>query len=95
MDSQSIPLVVAILIFCIPWSQLLASDSWQINRLMHPQQDHLKQESKGAVFIYDGLYDSDVETALTDQFNRIEHMMFIRTKVLDNGVIEEADDCDD
>ena len=45
--------------------------------------------------IYDGLEDKVVEQALDTQFERIDHMMFVRTReTLPDGSIEFEDDCD-
>ena len=46
--------------------------------------------------IYDGLDEPVVDQALDQQFERIEHMMFVRTRhVTPAGTVEvEDDDCD-
>jgi hypothetical protein len=59
--------------------------SWQMDRLFAPTQYDLKREAKGRVMIYDGLADRDVERALDKQFDRLEHMMFIRVVVTDDS----------
>lgn len=73
--------------------QVHSEESWQLKRLLHPDNEDLTKESKGSVFIYDGLYETDIEFALTNHFHRIESMMFIRTKVVTDGEVEEVDDC--
>jgi hypothetical protein len=79
--------------------------SWQLSRLFAPTPYDLKREANGRVMIYDGLTDKDVERALDQQFNRLEHMMFTRIVVTDDSgnarrtesgeVVTESDDgCD-
>lgn len=63
--------------------------------LFNPTQSQIKAESRGRVTIYDGLDNSDVETALDTQFDRIDNMMFVRTRhTLKDGSVEEDDDCE-
>ena len=57
-----------------------AEDGFQYNALFHPSQGLLAAEARGRVMIYDGLDNEDVERALDTQFERIEHMMFVRTR---------------
>jgi hypothetical protein len=57
-----------------------ANDSFQYNALFNPTQAQLMAEARGRVMIYDGFDNALVERALDDQFGRIEHMMFIRTR---------------
>ena len=67
----------------------LAQDSdekmrnWQLASLFQPSEHQLEVERKGRVFIYDGLRTTDVERALEEQFDRIEHMMFAGTIIAD------------
>ncbi len=60
-----------------------AEDDWQLRMLNKPSQAQLELEKKGRVFIYDGLTDAQVEQAVDQQFDRMEAMMFVRTKVTD------------
>jgi len=65
------------------------------NLLLNPSQSHIEAESRGRVTIYDGLDNSEVETALDTQFDRIDSMMFVRTRhTLKDGSVEEDDDCE-
>jgi hypothetical protein len=70
-------------------------DGFQYNALFHPSQSQLAAEARGRVMIYDGLEGDDVERALDTQFNRIEHMMFVRTRETqpDGEVYVEDDGC--
>ncbi|MGD2118067.1 MAG: hypothetical protein PVG66_06900 [Chromatiales bacterium] len=55
---------------------------WQIKHLMQPDGRQLQlEQQRQQVFIYEGLKLSDVELALDDHFNRIQHMMFIGTRL--------------
>jgi hypothetical protein len=66
-----------------------ANDGFQYNALFNPTPAQLKAEARGRVMIYDGLDNALVERALDAQFDRIEHMMFIRTRQ------SSSDDTDD
>ena len=57
--------------------------SWQTARLFAPTQADRKSEEKGRVMIYDGVTDKDVQRALDEQFDRLDHMMFTRVVVTD------------
>ncbi len=83
---------------------LADTGSWQQNRLFAPSAAARAQEEAGAVIIYEGLRDVDVERAMDEEFDRIEHMMFVSTVVTDaagnpridprTGNVEtESDDC--
>ena len=85
---------VTILFLMVTPSQGNNQASWQLKRLLQPSPKHLHAEQRGQIFIYDGLFEQDVESALTDHFNRIEHMMFIRTKEIQQGMVVQNDDCD-
>ena len=93
MDIDRKSCVVAFPLFLASIVQVHGDESWQLKRLLDPDHQELIQESNGTVFIYDGLFDSDIEFALTDQFHRIESMMFIRTKSISDGEVEQEDDC--
>lgn len=69
--------------------------TYQLDRLFYPSQHDLLQERSGQVFIYDGLFHDQVELAMELEFERIEHMMFVRTKSEQpSGDIIEDNDCD-
>jgi len=52
-------------------------------RLFDPTEAELASEAEGRIYIYDGLTDSDVQRALNEEFERVENMMFIRTRKTD------------
>ena len=77
---------------------------WQMQHLLHPSPDQLRQEQQGKIFIYDGLKDKEVDQVMQKQFNRIQSMMFIRIISTDKkgkprrdpvggGLVLEDDDC--
>ena len=73
------------------------NESFQYNTLFDPTPARLKAEERGRVMIYDGLDNALVERALDEQFDRIEHMMFIRTRQSssddDNAATADDDGC--
>lgn len=73
----------------------VADDSFQMNALFNPGKAQLQAEARGRVMIYDGLDEETVERALDEQFERIDHMMFIRTRRAgpEGAVIVTDDDC--
>jgi hypothetical protein len=74
-----------------------ANDGFQYNALFNPSLAQLKAEDQGRVMIYDGLDNAVVERALDEQFDRIEHMMFVRIRQStpddDDEYIIEDDGC--
>lgn len=63
--------------------------------LLNPSQAVLRAEQRGRVTIYDGVENGLVEQALDRQFDRIDHMMFVRIEyVQEDGSLEYDDDCD-
>lgn len=52
---------------------------WQVNRLLHPNARQVALEQSGKVFVYYSLTDKLVDRAMSDNFDRIEYMMFART----------------
>ena len=57
--------------------------TWQERRLFHPTASERKGELRGRIMIYDGMRDIDIQRALEQNFERVEAMMFVRTKVTD------------
>ncbi len=81
------------------------SDHWQVRMLHQPSDIQLALETKGRVFIYDGLTDVEVGRAVDEQFERMGSMMFVRTVLTDASgqaqtnsetgeVLVEDDGCD-
>lgn len=62
-----------------------ALHDWQVQRLMEPSPRDLEKERKGSVYIYDGLTEREVDTALDNQFHRIQSMMFVGTVKTDES----------
>jgi hypothetical protein len=72
-----------------------AGDDWQKERLLSPTPAQLAAETKGQVVIYDGLDSRVVDRALDEQFQRIDSMMFVRTRHTEpDGSNWVDDDCD-
>lgn len=53
-------------------------NDFQLNRLHNPSEHQYLAESKGKIYIYDGLTSNQVSTALDNHFERIDSMMFTR-----------------
>lgn len=72
------------------------ADNYQHRMLFMPSESTLLAEAKGRVMIYDGLARKTVDRAMDGQFGRIDNMMFVRTREIqdDGEVYEEDDDCD-
>ena len=52
----------------------------ELRRLLAPTAAELRAEAVGRIYIYDGLRESDIAQAMDEEFERVENMMFIRTK---------------
>lgn len=81
--SKPLRLLSAAMVGCTAWlGAASAADVSEIElrRLFDPTQAELAAESEGRIYIYDGLTDIDVQRALNQEFDRVEHMMFIRTR---------------
>ena len=62
---------------------------WQLQLLFEPRASQQKSEQRGRIFIYSDLTDTVVEKAMDEEFDRIEHMMFVRTVSTDaDGEVE-------
>jgi hypothetical protein len=59
---------------------VVAAQNWQMRRLMQPTQLEMQGEIRGGVFIYDGLHSRQIDKALDANFERMQNMMFIRTR---------------
>lgn len=77
-------------------SPVYAADDYQQKVLFSPSSSMLQAEAKGRVMIYDRLKSETIEQAMTQQFDRIENMMFVNTLYKrENGNHEvEEEDCD-
>ncbi len=73
-----------------------AANDYQTNVLLSPSSGILEAEAKGRIMIYDSLENETVERAMSEQFERIENMMFIRTQYIqEDGEYEVEDEgCD-
>lgn len=75
---------IAITVIGQVWAAAATADNagdWQLAMIHDPSTAQLRVEERGRVFIYDRLDDADVELAMNTQFNRLDNMMFVRTKV--------------
>ena len=61
------------------------SETWQERRLFHPTPSEQKRDKDGGVMIYEGMRDLDIKLAMNANFDRIESMMFVRTKITDKA----------
>ena len=73
-----------------------AEDSFQYKALFSPSNAQQRAEARGHIMIYDGLDNAVVERAMDEQFDRVEHMMFVRTRNTkpDGEVSYDDDGCD-
>lgn len=62
-----------------------AGDLYEIEkrRLFSPTPAERAADARGQIYIYDGLRDLDINHAMDQEFDRIENLMFIRTKKTD------------
>jgi hypothetical protein len=84
-------------VLLVPFSTTAGAESdFQHRVLFSPTNSQLKAETRGRVMIYDGLDNAEVERAFDEQFDRIENMMFVRTRSTepDGEFSYEDDGCD-
>lgn len=97
-------IVLLLLGFTAPGAFADPVSEWQQRRLFQPTDVQLHNERQGRIFIYDGLSDKVAQRAVDEQFNRVEHMMFINTTVTDESgnpvrdeetgeIVREDDEC--
>ena len=68
---------------------------WELQHLHNPSDALQEAEHRGQVTIYDGVNIVEVNKALDQQFDRIDSMMFVRTKhPTPDGDFYADDDCD-
>ena len=67
--------------FALTSTAAMAAGSWQQKQLFEPGETQLKRERMGRVTIYSGFTDVQVAQAMEQQFDRVEHMMFVGTVV--------------
>ena len=61
-------------------SPVALSLDYQHRRLLAPSPAERIAENRGAIYIYDSLEAKDVNAALDEHFDRIQNMMFVRTR---------------
>ena len=55
----------------------------ELRRLFEPTPSELAAEAESHIYIYDGLTGRDIQRAMNEEFERVENMMFIRTRKTD------------
>ena len=88
-------LVVVLLSYSgLSWAVNDVAGKYQNNLLFNPSKSILAAEARGRVTIYDSLEHSVVDHVLNTQFDRIENMMFVRTRqTLADGSVVVDEDC--
>jgi hypothetical protein len=78
----------------IATTTIAAAGDYQHKALLNPSSSQLQAETNGRVMIYDRLDNDTVELAMSQQFERIESMMFVRTQYTgDDDSAADEDDC--
>jgi hypothetical protein len=69
---------------------------YQLRRLLDPTESEMRAETKGRIYIYDGMTAAQVDEALDNNFDRMDAMMFTGiVQVDENGEqYVEEDGCD-
>jgi len=97
-ETSALIAVVTGISLTLMFQDSLAADGggdWELKQLHDPSPSLRKMESAGRITIYDGVAVADVDAAMDRQFDRIESMMFIRTKhPVEDGTFETDSDCD-
>jgi hypothetical protein len=73
-------------------SPVALSLDYQLRRLAAPTPAERIAENRGAIYIYDSLDAEKVDAALDGHFDRIQNMMFIRTRHRATGGLAEVED---
>ncbi len=75
---------------------LLALNEFQSQQLFKPSVSQLLAEEKGKVMIYDRVDENTIDSVMTNQFDRIDNMMFVRIQFInESGETEVFEDgCD-
>jgi hypothetical protein len=63
-----------------PLAQAVDLRDIELRRLFEPTPAELRAEQAGRVYIYEGLQEADIARALSEQFTRVNSMMFIRVR---------------
>lgn len=96
MDRKNHSILIKLATLSVFSNLTLADDdparSWQLSLLFNPGEQQYEMESRGRVFIYDGLRDSEVERALDEQYDRVESMMFVNTVITDEDGVPMRDE---
>ena len=59
------------------------NNDFQRNTMFQPNASQLEREAMGFIFIYDGLADYEIDRAMDEYPERIDSMMFVRTRLTD------------
>lgn len=64
----------------------------QMRRLLEPTPAEIEAEKDGRVYIYESLTSADIEKAMSEEFNRVDSMMFIRVPKTDDAGAPKTDE---
>ena len=95
MDKSCIRVLLFAFLFCLIGLgvSIAYADSYQTQRLLEPQQYHIIDENKNQrVYIYSYIPEPMLDRVLDEQFDRLEHMMFVN--IQHNDPQENTEDCD-